>query len=366
MVNLTTLRDMLTHDGPFASVHMDASHDTEDAAKLADLRWRAVRDELTALDTPAATIDALADAIDRPPPVGRAGRLMVAAGDRVLVDEYLAEPPAQPSVRVSACPYLLPLAGWHEHDIPYVAVAVDQIGADLYAVDAHGAVRTEEMAGHDHPVHKVRGGGWSHLSLQRRAEETVRRNITDVAAEVAGLAGRVDARVIIVAGDARARAQLRQALPENHQRLVAEIDHGRPEDPSHHTVDRDIGGILAAQHDADRDELLDRFDRGRAHGLAAQGLPGTTAALRDGNVEVLLIDGRTVGEKTVWTGSDPAMVAAGREELHELGVSGRAELRADEALPAAAIAIGADVFAALGDDPRLELTNGVGAVLRHN
>jgi peptide subunit release factor 1 (eRF1) len=284
----------------------------------------------------------------------------------VLVDEYLSAVPARPGVRLSTLPYLLPLAGWHEHDIPYVAVAVDQIGADVYAVDANGTALTEELAGRDHPVHKVHGGGWSHRNLQRHAEETVRRNVTDVAAEVATLADRVGARVIILAGDAPARAQLREALPEGHRRIVSEIDHGRTEDPSHHTVDRDITQILAEHHRDDRDELLDRFDRGRAHGLSAQGLADTAAALRTGNVEVLLIDGRAVGDRSVWTGSDPALVATDRDELHEIGVSGRAEVRADEALPAAAIATGAEVYAALGDDPELELANGVGAVLRHS
>jgi hypothetical protein len=365
-MNLTALRDTLAHEGPFVSVHMDASHDTEDAAKVADLRWRAVRERLTELETPTVTISALADAMSRQPPTGKAGRLLVAAGDTVLIDEYLAGPPAQPEVRLSTLPYLLPLATWSEREIPYVVAVVDQTGADLLAVDERGDVRTEEVEGHGYPVHKVRGGGWAHLGVQRHTEEMVKRNITDVAAEVAGLARRIDARLIILAGDGPTRSQLRQALPETCQRMTAEIEHGRPEDPSHHTVDRDVADLLAEQHRVERDAMLERLHGAESHGLAVQGLRDTTAALRDGNVEVLLVDSRDIGDRTVWTGTDPAMIAVDRNDLHAIGVSDRIEARADEALPAAAIAIGAEAFAAVGDQPHLELTNGVGAVLRHN
>jgi Bacterial archaeo-eukaryotic release factor family 2 len=366
MANLTALRDLLSHEGSFASVHLDASHDTQDAAKVTELRWRAAHDQLAALDASRKTMRVLEEAIhEAPPPVGRAGRLLVAAGDTVRVDEYLAEPPAQPMVRVSPLPYLLPLADWRESDVPHVAVAVDQTGADLLAVDATGTAITEEVDGRYRPVHKVRGGGWAHLTIQRRVEEAVRRNVTDVAAEVAVLAGKVGARLVVVAGEPQTRSQLRAALPENWRRLVTEIDHGRSEDPSHHTVDRAITDLLDARRRAELDEVLARFRAaGGAPGLAVAGLADTTGALREGNVEILLVDATAVADRTVWTASDPTMVATSRQALHELGVSDRGEIRADEALPAAAIASGAEVVAAFGETA-LELASGVGAILRH-
>jgi hypothetical protein len=366
MANLTALRDLLSHEGSFASVHLDASHDTQDAAKVTELRWRAAHDQLAAQHASRKTIGALQEAIHQaPPPVGRAGRLLVAAGDTVHVDEYLAEPPARPSVRVSSLPYLLPLADWRESPVPHVAVAVDQTGADLLAVDATGTAITEEVDGRHRPVHKVRGGGWSHLTIQRHVEEAVRRNITDVAAEVAVLAGKVGARLVVVAGDAHTRSQLRAALPENWRHLVAEIGHGRSEDPSHHTVDRAITELLDARRRSELDEVLERFQAaGGAPGLAVAGLPDTTGVLREGNVEVLLVDASAVDDRTVWTASDPTMVATSRRALHELGVSDRGEVRADEALPVAAIASGAEVVAAFGDT-EFDLTGGVGAILRH-
>jgi hypothetical protein len=366
MANLTELRDTLSHEGPFASVYLDASHDTEDAAKLTELRWRAAQDGLAALEASEAVLDVLAEAIDRPPAVGRAGRLLVATADGVLVDEYLAEPPAQLAVRVSSMPYLLPLADWRGNEVPHVAVAIDQTGADLLAVDANGSMLTEEVAGRDHPVHKVRAGGWAHLNIQRRAEETVRRNVTDVAAEVASLASRTGARLVAVAGDPRARSQLREALPENVRHLVAEIGHGRAEDPSHHTVDSAITELLADRRRAELDEMLDRLHSASGSpGLAVEGLPDTTGALRDGNVSVLLIDAQTLDDRTVWTATEHTMVATSRQALHDVGVSDRGEIRADEALPVAAVMSGAEVIASFGGEPEFKFAGGVGALLRH-
>ncbi|MCT2581550.1 Rv2629 family ribosome hibernation factor [Actinophytocola gossypii] len=364
-MNLTALRETLDHRGPFASVHLDASHDTEDAAKVAELRWRAVREELAERDAPDPTLGALEDALDRAPPSGRAGRLLVAAGDEVLVDEYLPAPPAQPMVRVSALPYLLPLADWNRREVPHVVVTVDRTGAQVRAVHAGGAEHTEDVEGREHPVHKVRGAGMAHRNVQSYAEETVKRNIAEVAEEVARQVRNAHAQLLVLAGDPEARTRLRDALPAECAGIVAEIEHSRVADPSHDTVAHDLADLLAEQRRVEQDRVLERFRVGGGHGLAVQGLADTVAALRAANVEVLLVDARDVGDATVLVGSDPTMVATDREDLHRVGVSERIEARADEALPAAALASGAEVVAATGDEPALGLTGGVGAILRH-
>ncbi|OLF17249.1 Rv2629 family ribosome hibernation factor [Actinophytocola xanthii] len=366
-MNLTALRETLDHQGPFASVHLDASHDTEDAAKQAELRWRAVREELAGRHTPESTLGALEGALDRPPPVGRAGRLLVAAGDTVLVDEYLPSPPPTPMVRVSELPYLLPLADWGHRGVPHVVVSADRTGADLLAVDRDGTEHAEDVAGQEFPVHKVRGGGMAHHNIQSNAEENARRNIVEAAEEATRLVQRIEAELLVLVGDPESRSQLREALPDKLRRTVtvAEIEHNRTSDPDHDTVDQDVANLIAQRRRAERDEVLDRFGEAGGHGLAVQGLRDTTAALREGKVDVLLVDARTIGDATVLVGSEPNMVAVDREDLHRVGVSERIAARADEALPAAALAVGARVVAATGDEPRLDLAGGVGALLRY-
>lgn len=366
-MDTTVLRDVLMHEGPFVSLFLDSTQPAEDAAKERDLRWRAARETLLSRGADQATVAAIEDAIHSAAPVqGRAGRFLVAAHGDVLVDESLPVPPAAAVARVSPLPYLLPLAELSQRGVPYVVVVVDQIGADIRVMDAEGTQRAEyRVEGRDHPVHKVGGAGWAHRSVHKRAEETVRRNLADVAHHTDRAVQRAGARLLVIAGEVQARAELREALTPRCRQIAAEIDTGRrAQGASAQDFDHDVAELVAERWRAEQHEVLDRFraELARSGGRAVQGIGRTAEALRDGNAQVLVISDPTLADKSVWTGSRLRHVAVDRAELHRVGASERSNQRADEALPAAAIAVGADVLAA--DEP-LPLTDGVGALLRH-
>jgi Bacterial archaeo-eukaryotic release factor family 2 len=363
-VDTAVLRDLLSYDGPFASVYFDASHDTEDADKESELRWRTVRQRLVEAGADERTVTALEDVVRATRPAGRAGRFLIAAGEAVPVDEYLPEPPTQPMVRVSRLPYFVPLAAGRPRIMPHVVVLVDKTGAELRAVGADGQVLAERtVEGTDHPVHKVRGAGWAHRRVQQHTEETVKHNIARVAEETAQLVRETSAQLLIITGDVEPEAMLRKAIPPACAQIATSIRTGRPHDQaSRDALAAEIEQVVATAWEARHQDALDRFNAelAREDGLAVQGLQATTAAARESNIDTLLVNDAGIGERTVWIGSEPNLVALDRSELHTFGVSGRAEVRADEALPAAAIAIGADVLA----DGK-PLTDGVGALLRH-
>src|SRR3954452_15814309 len=98
----TMLRPLVTTPGPYTSVYFEDSHDTADAEKQLELKWRDLRDQLSAQHAPDAAMDAIEAAVrDAPRPVGRSGRALLAAGDTIVVSERLREPPAAPVSRVS-------------------------------------------------------------------------------------------------------------------------------------------------------------------------------------------------------------------------------------------------------------------------
>lgn len=364
-MDTAALRDLLTYEGPFASVYFDGSHDTEDADKELELRWRAIREQLVESGAPERTVTALEDVVRAGfRPVGRAGRFLIGAGDAVPIDEYLPDPPPLPVVRVSELPYLVPLTTSRPPALPHVVVIVDKIGAELRAVGADGEVLAEvTVTGQDHPVHKVRGGGWSHRRIQQSVEETVKHNIARVAEQTAQLVRETGARLLVLAGDVEPEAMLRRAIPPACAQIAAEIHAGRPHDPeSRHAFDAEVADVVAAKWRQEQAALAGQFDAelNRDGGLAVQGLEATTAALREANVATLVLDERNLGDRTVWTGSPPYLVAVEQADLDTFGVAERTQARADEALPAAAIAIGADV---LVNGHRLD--DGVGALLRH-
>jgi hypothetical protein len=351
----SALRELVVVKGPFASVCFDSSHNTEDAAELLELRWRGLREQLLAKGIDWSTLEAMDAAVQAAePPVGRAGRALVAAGGRVLVDEWLPEPPLSPVVRASELPYLLPLLELGGRGVVHMIVVADSAGADLRVVDRHGKQMTiGTVEGREHLLHKVGGGGWAHLRFQHTVEENIRRNVQEVADEIVRLTDRLGVELIMLAGEVQARSGLHRRLPPRCQQIAVEIEAGGRADGSDHEAleeeVRRLVGERATPQLPDRDPAL-----------TVEGLPESLAALREANAETLLVAEPRIHDVKVWVGSDPSQVAAREEELRGLGMPSITEYRADEALPLAALAVGAEIL--MTQD---ELADGVGVLLRH-
>ncbi|UVS79788.1 Vms1/Ankzf1 family peptidyl-tRNA hydrolase [Actinokineospora sp. UTMC 2448] len=341
--------DLVREPGPFATVLLDASHDTEDALDLARQRWRAAAEGLAEAGADPSSIAHLERAwTEDLPPRGRAGRLMVADSSRVLLDVLLPSPPDQPQSRYGVLPYVLPALAAGQAP-PHVVLVVDSTGMDYRVVTSDGTAE-DTVRGEDHPVHKIPGGGWSHLSMQRRVEETVRRTMrtaADTAAEVARGAG---ARLVAVAGEVQSRAALCAELPESLH--AVELDAGsRSAGADEQRLEAEVARALAEIDAADHLADLDHF-REQTGVRAVDGLPDVVEALRAGNAELLLMPMDIDG--TAW-------VTPGAPETISLE-SGDVECRLDECLPAAALAVSARVRVV---GPEIDLRDRVGVLRRY-
>ncbi|KAA9149328.1 hypothetical protein FPZ12_043455 [Amycolatopsis acidicola] len=347
----TTLRPLVDASGPFTAVYFEDSHETEDAAKQLELKWRDLRERLAAQDAPENSLDALESAVrGSPPPVGRSGRALLAAGGKVVVDEQLDEPPAEPLARVSELPYVLPLTRYAEPGIKHVVATLDQVNATVVAYDEHGeAVSADDVEGRDHPVHQARGGGPAPHDMQPRVEETVRQNAREIAEDITKVADRVGAEMVLLAGEIQGRRAVHEELPKRIQEIAREVTHTDV-----------VEELVTATKQRRRDSVLERFraELGRETGLAVEGLEAVTTALIEGNVETLLIG--DPGDRTVFRGAEPTQLAVSEAELRAFGATEAHEHRADEAIPFAAIAVDAQLVAVDSD-----LTEGFGALLRH-
>ncbi|WP_058853694.1 baeRF2 domain-containing protein [Nocardia jinanensis] len=297
-----------------------------------------------------------------PPEPGRTGRVLIADAESVLVDRRLPTPPQPEIVRVSALPYLLPLIEQGAGEVPHAVAVVDRVGSDMYGVDEQGEVVDESIEGTGHPVHKVRhGGGWSHRSMQRRVEETVRRNADEVAGELTRVARRVHAEVVVVAGEVATRSAVRRALGATGARVV-EVEAGsRAAGSDDAELDGAVRELVAEQAEQRRAEVVARFDKahGRDEGLAVTGLSGTVSALLASNAENLLINSAALGDRTVRLPAEPLRDPAA---LGALRSATGATCRADEALPVAALVRGGTVTP-VGE--QAAPPEGVGALLRY-
>lgn len=343
------LADVVRQDGPFATVHLDASHDTEDALDLARQRWRAASHSLTEAGADERVIAELERAYTEAEPVpGRAGRLLVASAAGVVLDVVLPSPPEQPRARFGPLPYLLPtLAAGHVP--PHLVLVVDSTGMDYRVVTADGT-SSDSVTGQTHPVHKVPGGGWAHLSMQRKVEETVRRNMRSAAETATAAARGVGAQLVAVAGEVQARAALCAELPDSLH--AVELDAGsRAPGADAERLETEVARALAEIDAEEHQRDLDHF-RGNTGGRAVDGLPDVVEALRAANAELLLMRGDLGG--TAW-------FTPGALETVSLE-SGEVECALDECLPAAALAVGARVRLVGAE---IDLRDGVGVLRRY-
>ena len=161
---------------------------------------------------------------------------------------------------------------------------------------------------------------------------------------------RTGAQVLVLAGEAQARSQLRDTLGERPAAIAVDVEHsgGR----SGGTDEQLAAAVDAAARDvvtAARQTVLDRLDQetGRPDGLAVGGLEPVLQALRAQQVDTLLLDGGVERPGTLWVGASPSQVATDAERLRGLGSEPVAQVPVDAALLAAAAASGA-AFEPLG------------------
>lgn len=358
------LRWLVKAKGPFASVYFDDSHDTLDAVERLETQWGDIRKRLEDLGAGAALVERLEDAVlHHRPAVGRRGRAVIATGEQLLINEPLVGPPPATVVRLSDYPYVVPLIELEMQRPTYVFAAVDHTGADvtLYQGDA---VTSTSIDGGGYPVHKPVTAGWNgYGDLQHTTEEAIRMNCRAVAAQLTRLVDDADPEVVFLCGEVSSRVDVIAELPRRVAQRVSELHAGsRKSGIDEDAVRRLTAAEFARRRDAEMGEIAGRFEAevGRRSGLAAQGVAAVCAALREGDIDTLFVG--DLGDATVVTGTAPTAVAPDADALSDFGEPVQRVARADEALPFAAIAVGAALVAP-GD--RIGPADGVGALLRY-
>lgn len=350
-------RHLVDATGPFVSVYFDDSHDTADAGAQLDARLRDIRkhleDAVKEGRIDAGVIEAIDTAVRaKHPPVGRSGRGLVLSGTKVVLDQHLSVPPVSTIIRVSELPYILPVV---EHGVPhtaYLLVAVDGTGGDISLHDSAGATaRTSDAVA-------TSGSG----GPQGRVEESVRRNIREVADHVTRLSDETGAEVVFITGEVAARAELLAELPERVAEKSVQLQGGgrtAGTDPAE--VAHDIAEEFGRRRAAVVSDAVERFNAGHGAGLAAEGIAAVTAALRDGSADTLIIG--DLGEATIVADHDQLMLSGpDAATVSDLGGSPDRVLAADEALPLLAVTCGASIVLA---DGLISPAGGVAAVLRY-
>jgi hypothetical protein len=369
VVNVLASQDRLTelyaHRGPFVTVYLDATRATETGAHEVEVRWRDVRAELEQAGADSAGLDAIAEAVaaDVGTP-GRHGLVVVAADGRVVLADVLAEPPARSTGSVSPLPRLLPYLAQRTTEIPHVVVVADRTGADILAVGATGQQQQSVDGGTSYPIHRSAADQWNERHFQHRVENTWESNAQDVAAAVSRQLAQGGAKLVIVAGDVRARHLIADALGSPAGVTVRTIDEGG------RAAGSSAEALQAAVHDAVlqqvwrvRREVLEHLQQnlGR-HEYAVAGVAPVIDALRMSQVDTLVISDDPSSPLTAWVGPGTTDFGTDDGEAAELGITDVQRDRLDAALVRAAVGTNARLVVTPGGHGYLP--EGIGALLR--
>ena len=356
-------RSLITARGPFVSVYLDDSRNNADPQGQLEAIWRDLRKHLEDTGVEEDMIDTVRQAVmEGRPAVGRQGRGIIVSRGAVLINEHLSSPPASTVVRLSEYPYIMPLVEFDLRRPPYVFAAVDHLGADI-TIHLGDTVSSDTVDGGGYPVHKPATAGWNgYGDQQHSAEEAVRMNARAVADRITELVDRAGAEIVFVSGEVRARTDVCSEMPDRVRERVVQLHAGAR---GHRVREEEISDSVREEFEQRRRraaaDIAARFhsEMKRHSGFAAEGLETVCAELRAGAVETLIVT--ELADATVVTGQKRTAIASDADVLSGLGEAPRRVARADEALPFAAICIGAEVIRLDG----IKAADGVAALLRY-
>ncbi|MFJ3788440.1 hypothetical protein [Kitasatospora sp. NPDC090091] len=382
-MDLTFLTPLLDRTGPWASVYLDTSRATEDAAQRRALIDRSAVHRLAGAGADERTCAAVRDtlaaepAADSPP-----GRALFAADGDVALDVPLAVSPPDVAATWAPLPHTAPLLGLLDDALPRCLVAsVDRTGAELERYDLGrmqpaGAVDGEQWQGRGHRAPPADRYEWHY---RHRVEDAWDRTAAVIADHLARVWPGSGADLLVLAGGARERRAVHDRLPQQLREATVEVDGGgRAAGIDRAAFDRQIRQAWADHRAGHLDEVLGAFRAGlgrpgehatdgagteTAPGAAAQGVPAVVSAARQHQLAALLVqEGGGDPERPVWVGPGPEHIGVQRADVRAMGV-GHPELApAADALLRAATAAGAEAL--LVPEAAAGPPGGVGAVLR--
>ncbi|WP_147916431.1 Vms1/Ankzf1 family peptidyl-tRNA hydrolase [Ruania zhangjianzhongii] len=368
----------LPADAPVLTVILDATSGADSRDTTVLHRWSDLRRALTpeGVDAvPSVDCDAVTEALGVPVHVrGEFGRVLVAAGGEVVLDRLLPEPPRADRAVVSDRPHAFALARAADATVRYLLVTVDRAGADFALYDAPAGLtgeveesRTVE-GGHD-ALTKPNLGPLGHKRIDNRAEDSWERNAEAVATELERIYTARGPELVLLTGDLRAVALVREELGRPVREKVVEISGGgRAEGVNARALRDQVAAAQTELRSRRRTSTVEKFrqEAGR-DGAAVSGAEAVLDVLRKGQVAELMLAPDVAGppsrlaKRSLWIGPGSLELARDAEDLHSLGVQNPREVRADLAIGRAVLEQGAGITIAEEMDA---VPDGVGALLR--
>lgn len=313
--------------GTWTWAYVDASGNREDPRRLAALQRRTVSDALKGQGCSDRALEIIEEELVEQPGVpAPVARYVLVRDDELVLSEVLpGHLHGQESIGTGAVPDLLPLLAHRPFDLPFLVVTVGREGGGFRAYRLghapSGAAEDEQrIQGRTDTLHKAKSGaGWKQPHWHQHAEEIWKQTAGEVAAAIEEAVRATAPRLVVVAGDIRARELLRGELSTSTRALVTEVAvDPRADDASEKAlvqhVDLALARILASRrHDVQ--DLL-RTHEGRGDNESVSGLGAVVSALQQAQAAVVALDAGALADRTLlaldaapWVATAPEQAA---------------------------------------------------------
>ena len=310
--------------GDYSQVYIDMSVDTADPPGVKEQRRTSVLDALARAGAPMADIDAITDALATNPAAPSPACLYVLAknGELVLEEALPGIAVAPESVTYGPLPDLAPLLRMQPLDFCYLVVETSRDGGEarLYRAGASSPEREEQVTGRTDTLHKVRrGGDWRNDHFQNHTEEIWKQTQSKLAATVDEVVRERMPRLLVVAGDIRARQLLEEELSEASRAILAvEPTNTRADGSSDEAlaerIDSEIKRVLADDKRAVLDQL--NMHEGRGDNRVDLNFGAVVQALASAQVDTLVLDSdRLADREALALGAEPWIATTPEDAL---------------------------------------------------
>uniref|UniRef100_A0A942SYQ6 Peptide chain release factor 2 n=1 Tax=Neobacillus citreus TaxID=2833578 RepID=A0A942SYQ6_9BACI len=325
-----SLGALLGAGGTWTWAYVDASGDREDPQHLAALQRRKAEDALRSAGADATTIDAVMAELEEvpgvPAPVSR--YVLLHDGEMVLNTVLPGHMHGPESVGCGPVPDLVPLLAHRPLDVPFIVAEVGREGGGfrVYRLGHAGPADEQRVQGRTDTLHFAKAGsGWKQQHWQQHTEEIWKETSNEVAAAIDECVRAVSPRLIVLAGDIKARGLLREQLSHEARALLSEVAvDPRSDDASAKALVEHVDIALArvvAQRRHDVEDLLRTHD-GRGDGEVAAGVGPVVEALQQAQPAVVVLDPAGFGDRTVLALDAAPWVATAPEQSAGAGTLG--------------------------------------------
>ena len=356
------LAALVAERGPFASLYLDTRADVEEAPKQIELRWQALRESLLQKGAAEAALTRLDEVVEGAYRAGD-GLCALATSDEIVFHQSLSTPIGD-GAQWGPAPSLLPLLEWRQDNPTYAVALVDRTGAEIEVTSAWRPEYSTAVEGDDWPVRRISPGGWSQRRYQKRAENLWEENAKEIAAALEKIAAEDGIELVIVSGDVRAVAFLRDHLSGGFDAALYELEGTQAQ--AIEDIAEEVHKAVVAHSAQATEAVLERFreERGQAD-RAVEGAGQTARALSEARVETLIVARRDLGGTVYAVTEDPTQVSTDRRMLTDLQLGEVVEVPLVDALVRSALAGGSEVRVVPSLSEEHAPADGVGAILRY-